>query len=107
VSDDPAPGFAWVTKCYTIENYLPADVLTAAIAQVHPKVSYESVGQWENPLPSKKNGLTFDKVGIAEAARSLLAPHHLNVLDLHANVTALRDFIRAANGHSTAPEAIE
>ena len=31
------------------------------------------------------------------------ADEHLDVLDLRVRVTELRDFIRASNGHSTAP----
>ncbi len=101
--DYPAPGFAWVTKCYTIENYIPDDILKAAVEQVHPRSNYRSVGQWENPLPSKADGPTFDKVGIADAVTAMLQPRHLDVFDLQAQVTALRDFVRAANGHSIAP----
>lgn len=102
--DDPAPGFVWVTDCYTIENYLPEEVLKAAVEQAHPKINYEPVAQWKNPLPKRADKLRYDKVGIANAAVPMLRPEHLDVFDLRARVTALRDFVRAANGYSIAPE---
>lgn len=105
-ADHPAPGFAWVTKCYTIENYIPADILRAAVKQVHPYVDHEPAGQWQNPLPSKKDGTTLDKVGIAAAVVPMLESKHLDVLDLRKQVTALRNFVRAANGHSVAPDLV-
>ncbi|MFJ9807129.1 ATP-dependent nuclease [Streptomyces sp. NPDC101158] len=51
------PGFAWVTEGYTIENYVPADILRDAVAEVHPRsapMEWDG-GKWENPL-SLKNG---------------------------------------------------
>ncbi len=53
-ASEPAPGFAWITKCYTIENYLPGDILKAAVEQVH-SVEYVPVDQWDNPLPRRED----------------------------------------------------
>ncbi|WP_173056110.1 ATP-dependent nuclease [Phytohabitans houttuyneae] len=48
-------GLAWVTHGYTIENYVPPDILAAAIRAVHPRkgkaVPLPS-SRWANPLSS-------------------------------------------------------
>ncbi len=103
LADDPAPGLAWVMKCYTIENYVPFEILKRAVGSVHAGVSVDEASQWQNPLPGDSEGPRFDKVAIASASSELLAVEHLDVYDLRARVTELRDFIRASNGHSTAP----
>lgn len=103
LADDPAPGLAWVTKCYTIENYIPYEILKRAVDAVHPGASLDEANQWQNPLRFLSEGPRFDKVAIASAATEFLADEHLDVLDLRVRVTELRDFIRASNGHSTAP----
>lgn len=100
-----APGFAWITKCYTIENYLPGDVLKAAVETVHG-AEYDPVGQWVNPLPKRERGL-YDKVGIARVAAELLRHEHLDVFDLRGRIEKLTSFIHSANGNSTAPAAVE
>lgn len=105
LADDPAPGLAWVTKCYTIENYVPFEILKRAVDAVHPAMTVSEASQWQNPLRlrGRSDGPRFDKVSIASASSELLADEHLDVYDLRARVTELRDFIRASNGHSTAP----
>lgn len=103
-SDKPAPGLAWITKCYTIENYIPDDLLKQAVEEVHPRTSYTPVGQWDNPLPSTSSGPTFDKVGIAEAVASMLKEKHLNRFDLRNRIQELADFVRASNGLTTRPQ---
>ncbi|PUB25470.1 putative AbiEii toxin of type IV toxin-antitoxin system [Promicromonospora sp. AC04] len=100
---EPAPGLAWVTDGYTVENYIPADVLTKAVGQIHPTTAFESGDKWTNPFPKREKGAQFDKIAIAQAVAELLEPRHLDVRDLRKQVTALRDFIRTANGHSIAP----
>ncbi|MGO1049296.1 AAA family ATPase [Crossiella sp. CA198] len=105
--DHPAPGFAWVTKCYTVENYIPGEILKSAVEATHPSVSYQIAGQWENPLPSTKEGRKFDKVGIANTVASMLKRNHLNILDLRAQLAGLSKFVRAANGHSITPEEVQ
>nr|WP_247602265.1 AAA family ATPase [Cellulomonas denverensis] len=101
-ASEPAPGFAWITKCYTIENYLPGDILKAAVEQVH-SVEYVPVDQWDNPLPRREDGVRYDKVGVARAAAAMLRPEHLDIYDLKSQITKLVDFIRTANGNSVAP----
>lgn len=104
-SDGPAPGFAWVTAGYTIENYIPNEVLTGATEQAHPNILFTPVNEWTNPFP-KRRGTQFDKIAIAQAVAERLQPAHLDTLDLRKEIVALRDFIRSANGHSTAPHRI-
>lgn len=63
-------GFAWITDGYTIENYVPHEILRAAVAEVHPRAKPPSwTGEkWENPLPlvnNNGNSMAPDKNKIA------------------------------------------
>lgn len=100
---ESAPGFVWITNGYTIENYLPDEVVTTAVHNVHPKVTYHVATQWQNPFPHTPGSPQFDKVGIASEAVPLLSTDSLSVLDLRKQVSRLCDFIRAANGDTIAP----
>ncbi|MGI5186920.1 AAA family ATPase [Promicromonospora sp. CA-289599] len=101
LKDAPAPGGAWITAGYTIENYIPGEILTEAVSQVHPRISFGPVDKWTNPFP-KRSGTQFDKIAISQAVADMLEPSHLDSLGLREKVQTLCDFIRAANGHSTA-----
>ncbi|WP_214514649.1 ATP-dependent endonuclease [Rhodococcus sp. WY5] len=103
-TDDAAPGFAWVTDCYTVENYVEPEILKAAVAKEHPGATYTSVGQWTNPLPSVKGKAQFDKIAIARTVSSMLIVDHLGRFDLKERVDQLVEFVRSANGNSVAPE---
>lgn len=98
-----SPGSAWITAGFTIENYIPGDVLEEAVRKAQPTVQFTPVDEWTNPLP-KRNGTQFDKIAIARVAAEILQDQHLDTLDLRAKVQDLRSFIKAANGHSTAPD---
>lgn len=102
--ENPAPGLCWVTKCYTVENYINSEVFTDAVNEVHPKVPYHAVGQWQNPLPSSPDGPKFDKIGIAHAATRLMTAESLDRYDLKASLTKLSNFIISSNGKSTAAD---
>jgi hypothetical protein len=81
---DDMPGFAWITGCRTIENYVPLEVLNAAaVAAVHTRSNHQPpLNQWADPLDltsatsSRKSGQTEtstqrgrpDKVKIARHA---------------------------------------
>lgn len=106
-ADEPANGFAWVTNCYTIENYVPADVLKAAVEATHARTTYTPADQWENPLPSGSGNPRFDKIAIALTASEALTPEHLDQYDLKRQLSALRQFIHTANGQSVAPEPVD
>lgn len=103
-ASEPAPGFAWITACYTIENYLPMGILATAVGQVHPKLPFAAAGQWQNPLPRTPGSVPFDKVGIAAAVVPHLTSDSLGVFDLRKQVVRLCEFIRAANGDTIAPQ---
>ncbi|MGA4984386.1 AAA family ATPase [Streptomyces cellulosae] len=67
---DGVKGFAWITEGYTIENYVPPEVLRAAVAEVHPRAKPMAWtgGEWENPLSltnSKGENISPDKNRIA------------------------------------------
>ncbi|MEV0949457.1 AAA family ATPase [Promicromonospora sp. NPDC050249] len=99
---DSGPGFAWITNGYTIENYIPSDILTIAVQEVHSVAFQPPADKHANPLKNL-NGKQFDKVAISHAVARLLAPAHLDVLDLKDSVEKLSKFVRSANGNSTAP----
>ncbi|WP_262015207.1 ATP-dependent nuclease [Micromonospora sp. Mcm103] len=68
-NESQEPGFAWLTDGYTIENYVPLDVLTKAVSVVHPRSSYSWSGdRWSNPLGSLTSP---NKVKIAEKVVSI------------------------------------
>ncbi|HEU0131112.1 MAG TPA: AAA family ATPase [Mycobacteriales bacterium] len=92
-------GFAWVTGCRTIENYVDPEVLAMAVAAVHPDREPRS-GQWEAPLAPTEDGKRFDKVAVAHAVVPLLTAAHLDRFDLRGRVEELVAFIRRANGRT-------
>ncbi|WP_193612230.1 AAA family ATPase [Nocardioides lijunqiniae] len=97
-----SPGMAWVTKGYTVENYVPRDVLAAAVEEVHPGRSITGMDeQWDNPLKGFKDEPAFDKIAIARAVEPRLTVAHLDRLDLKARLHELVNFVYTANG----PEA--
>jgi hypothetical protein len=91
------PGFAWITSCRTIENYVPEHILAAALEQVRPnlKLIYEG-GRWEEPLATNPQR-DVDKVGIAHATCELWADSNLDRFDLGQQLRRVVEFIRAAN----------
>jgi hypothetical protein len=99
--ESDGPGFAWVTECYTIENYIPRDLLERAVAAVHPKWHLESdAGQWKNPLRFSGSQRP-DKVSIARFVTEQWPPDAIRSLRLERHVRAVVDLIRTANGHQT------
>lgn len=108
------PGFAWITACRTIENYVPLDTLTAAVSDVHPRSTYvPPVDKWADPLcittasPSRRseksrngaNRRSVDKVKVARRACEIW-PGDALPLDLRERMTEVVTFIRLANGSS-------
>jgi hypothetical protein len=91
------PGFAWITSCRTIENYVPPRILAAAVKQVHPRLKLvDEGGKWEEPLATNPQR-DVDKVGIAHAACKIWADDALDHLDLRRQIRRVVEFIRAAN----------
>lgn len=113
---DDMPGFAWITACRTIENYVPDGTLNGAVAAVHTRSTYQPpANKWADPLhivttaPSRKGGRARagaekghpDKVKIARHACRFWPADELP-LDLRARIEQVVAFIRRANG-STDP----
>lgn len=96
-------GLCWVTDGREIENYIPRDVLTAAVLSKHKKaLSLASEDRrFGKPLDYKVAGKVepitdgFDKVGIARSVCE--TPADFSVLDLDERVNELVNFIQRAN----------
>jgi hypothetical protein len=59
-------GSTWVTEGYTIENYVPSQIMQAVRQSVHPKVQFSAIGSlWDNPLKLAQGSTVVDKVEIA------------------------------------------
>lgn len=106
--DEPAhPGLAWITNCRTIENYVPLDLLTKALAEVHPDLTLTYDGsKWADPLAvtstkRSKNAPRVDKIRLAHVACQHWTADHLDHLDLRRQVQNVVQFIKAANGSPT------
>lgn len=65
------PSIAWVTDSYTIENYVPAELLISACKFVHPtKTLADPANRWSNPLKFIEGEAgTADKIRIAFTVR--------------------------------------
>lgn len=95
------PGFAWITDCYTIENYVPRPLLEEAVSAVHPNWTLlADRGIWVNPLRFRGDRRP-DKVAIARYVTSRWPTDGLQYLRLDRRIKAVLDVIRAANGHET------
>jgi AAA domain, putative AbiEii toxin, Type IV TA system len=97
------PGFAWITHGYTIENYVPAEILRSAVQKVHPGISIPwTGGLHENPLSlpaaSRSKAFSPNKVAIAHVVSDIWVdpPSDTRLL---AFVRKLIGFVRTANGH--------
>jgi hypothetical protein len=102
-ASSPALGFAWVTNCYTVENYIPDDLLRRALNAVHPRRKLNDAGQWVNPLHAETGEPSFDKIAIARAVEQIQNADDLDRYDLRQRIADLVNFIREANGKSVAP----
>lgn len=97
--DGSGPGFAWITECYTIENYVPRGLLETAVAAVHPKWQLlQDEGIWTNPLRFEGNHQP-DKVAIARFVAEHWPLDAMKQLRLDRRVKDVVDLVRAANGH--------
>lgn len=71
---DAEASMVWVTSGYTIENYVPEDLLNAAIKKAHPRSSVKRttemgrMAQFSNPLAEGRTGVPNpSKTAIAKA----------------------------------------
>jgi hypothetical protein len=96
--DSDGPGHAWITDGYTIENYVPRDLLEAAFEATHPRMQLDADGgKWSNPL-KLSSGSHPDKVAIARNATQHWPQDGLKGTRLSVPVRKLVDLIRIANG---------
>jgi hypothetical protein len=102
ISNDPSTGMAWVTAGYTIENYVPEQVLTSAISAAHPSTSTRALpnqDRWSNPLAASRLGIQQpSKVAIAKKATQRWENEW--PLDLKKRVQEVIALVRAANSHT-------
>lgn len=101
LKSDSETGMGWVTAGYTIENYVPEQVLAAAICAAHPTVNRSLPAQtrWSSPLSKERLGIKNpSKVAIARKAVEFWGDEWpLNLKRRTQEVIAL---IRRANGHT-------
>jgi len=95
---DEVEGFAWVTHGYTIENYVPLNMLREAAALVNPSRRFAWRGtRFENPLPNPNGVTAYDKSAIARRVISTWDSGVDFPDDLGAQISRLVAHIRAAN----------
>jgi hypothetical protein len=94
-------GVVWITKGYTIENYVPPDVLAAAVAAVHPSTGCRWTGDlYTNPLAPDQltgRGSAVDKTAIARTVVESWTSETPWPLDLRAQVGQIVQALRRAN----------
>jgi len=83
-----------VTKGYTIENYVPTDVLRDAVLARHRKTRFRAPST-EFASPMQKG---WDKVAVARAVADRWTDETAWPLDLRAKVRSIASAIRQANG---------
>jgi hypothetical protein len=92
---------SWITAGYTIENYVPPDMLRAALEEIHPQAKPQWAGErYLNPLGSeqlKARSSPADKAAVAEVAVALWRDAPVWPLDLRERVEELAQMIRRAN----------
>lgn len=94
-----ALGGAWVTRGYTIENYVPASLLAESVRTVHPLTTCSWKGAlYVNPLGSAQlhGRRAVDKTAVARAVVNRW-PAGTWPLDLRKQIGQLAAMIRAAN----------
>ncbi|MFD0312317.1 ATP-dependent endonuclease [Streptomyces sp. NPDC127119] len=96
-------GFAWITDGYTIENYVPPDILKSAVAEIHPQAKplVWQGEKWRNPLQleSKKSGRSSvpDKNKIARRVCEKWTEPPAPRSHLEKMVRQFLEFVREAN----------
>lgn len=95
----PGRSHVWVTAGYTVENYVPPELLRRAVAGVHPRTSLKWAGnRYVDPLGawSRARGSAIDKPAVAQQAVAEWADGDWP-LDLRRQVEAIARLIRSAN----------
>lgn len=90
---------AWVTKGYTVENYVPADLLNSCVKEVHPRATPSWAGDiFVNPLRDIGLKSEASKAAIARAVVARWDSSTEMDADLASHLRRLVAFIRRANG---------
>lgn len=98
--EDQGEGFAWITECSMIENYLDPESFTQAVETLHPKAKPSYGGaQFQSPFEGIESA---NKIGIAEIVCRTAAPKNYRY-DLEARLTQLVGFIRRSNPKAVVP----
>ncbi|MFC9773399.1 MULTISPECIES: ATP-dependent endonuclease [unclassified Pseudarthrobacter] len=96
-----ADSHTWVTAGYTIENYIPRDLLSKALVDLYPNAtSTWDGGQYINPLKNSEHTGTpekFRKSDVAEAVTSIWQESHEWLYDLEQAIMKLIEFVASAN----------
>jgi hypothetical protein len=93
---------AWVTAGYTVENYVPEQVLTSAIRTAHPSTKRRTLptqDRWINPLAASR----LDIQQPSKVAISKLTTQNWGnewPFDLKKQVQKVIALIEAANSHT-------
>ncbi|MGW8528960.1 AAA family ATPase [Nocardiopsis sp. NPDC055824] len=94
-------GFAWITKGYTIENYIPSDILASAIKEAHPGAESTWPGDlYSNPLSSdniESRKSAVSKVAVANNVVNIWSEHTKWPHGLKGMIGKLNKFICKAN----------
>jgi hypothetical protein len=95
-------GDVWVTQGYTIENYIPHELLRTAVSEVHPTTTCKWAGsRYVNPLGNAqlKGRDNVDKAPVAEAVTRAwgIDDEFWGDGDLHTQVRRFARMIREAN----------
>ncbi|WP_017199567.1 AAA family ATPase [Arthrobacter sp. M2012083] len=102
LDSDPSTGMAWVTAGYTVENYVPEQLLTAAIRVAHPSTKNRTLptqSRWSNPLMADRLGIKQpSKVAISKVATKIWEDEW--PFDLKKRVHGVISLIAAANSHT-------
>jgi hypothetical protein len=102
LNKDPSTSMAWVTAGYTVENYVPEQVLTNAIHAAHPSTKTRPLStqdRWLNPLTTDRLGIKQpSKVAISKGATQNWGNEW--PFDLKKKVQEVISLIEAANSHT-------
>lgn len=102
LNNDPSTGIAWVTAGYTVENYVPEQVLTSSIRTAHPSTRRRALptqDRWVNPLAATRLDIQQpSKVAISKIAIQNWGNEW--PFDLKKQVQKVIALIEAANSHT-------
>lgn len=101
---DRESSMVWITHGYTIENYVPEDVLNSAIREAHPVASARS-GNPMSPMEQFANPLSTNRTGVASPSKVAIAKLAVSnwsadlPVGLKRQVSDIAALIERANSH--------